>query len=57
MIPWCFAYDKLNYARFLPVYYAEMINLETDHPDIYEEFQKGNFSVQLVQQTNKQANK
>ena len=22
MIPWCFAYDKINYARYLPVYYA-----------------------------------
>lgn len=20
MIPWCFAYDRLNYARYLPVY-------------------------------------
>ncbi|KAL8567726.1 hypothetical protein ACOMHN_009034 [Nucella lapillus] len=48
MIPWCFSYDKLNYARFLPVYYAEMTNLATDHPEIYEEFQKGNFSVQLA---------
>ena len=48
MIPWCFSYDKLNYARFLPMYYAEMINLASDHPEIYEEFQKGNFSVQLA---------
>ena len=24
MIPWCFAYDKVNYARYLPVYYAQM---------------------------------
>ena len=22
MIPWCFAYDKENYARYLPVYYV-----------------------------------
>ena len=22
MIPWCFAMDKTNYARYLPVYYA-----------------------------------
>ena len=33
MIPWCFAYDKVNYARHLLVYLAEVINLQTDHPD------------------------
>ena len=48
LIPWCFSYDKLNYAQYLPVYYAEMTNLATDHPEIYQEFQKGNFSVQLT---------
>ena len=26
MIPWCFAYDKFNYARYLMVYYAQMAN-------------------------------
>ena len=30
MIPWCFSYDRLNYARYLPIYYAQMSNL--DHP-------------------------
>lgn len=27
MIPWCFAYDKVNYARYLSAYFAEMTNL------------------------------
>jgi len=28
MIPWCFAMDKINYARYLPVYYAQMSRLQ-----------------------------
>ena len=28
MIPWCFALDKTNYARYLPVYFAEMPQLK-----------------------------
>lgn len=49
MIPWCFAYDKLNYARYLPYYYAQMSRLAIDHPDVHEQFMQGQgFSVQLA---------
>ncbi|KAK3747382.1 hypothetical protein QZH41_002637 [Actinostola sp. cb2023] len=48
MIPWCFAYDKINYARYLPVYYAQMMNLPSDHPEVYSNFMAGTFSVQLA---------
>ena len=27
MIPWLFAYDRVNYARYLPYYYASMTRL------------------------------
>lgn len=47
MIPWCFAYDKVNYARYLPAYYAQMISLEKEHPDVYQQFMDGHFTVQL----------
>ena len=47
MIPWCFAYDKVNYARYLTAYYAEMTNLQETNPDVYEAFEAGQFSVQL----------
>lgn len=47
MIPWCFAYEKVNYARYLPVYLAEMINLQTDHPGVHQGLMAGHFSVQL----------
>ena len=47
MIPWCFSYDRLNYARYLPIYYAQMSNLGIDHPGVYAHFMQGGFSVQL----------
>ena len=47
MIPWCFAYDRLNYARYLPYNYAQMYQLPTTNPDVHAEFMQGGFSVQL----------
>ncbi len=47
MIPWCFAYDKVNYARYLPVYYANMANIAAEYPEVYESFIEGRFAVQL----------
>ncbi len=37
MIPWCFAYEKVNYARFLSYYYATMSRLSTDHPEVHQQ--------------------
>lgn len=47
MIPWCFAYDNLNYARYLSAYLSEMSHLEEDHPDVIAYFRSGGFSVQI----------
>ena len=47
MISWCFAYDRLNYARFIPCYYTMMSRLPIDHPEVYIHFQQGGFSVQI----------
>ena len=47
LIPWCLAYDKLNYGRYLPAYHGEMTNLPKHHPEIYQEFTEGKFAVQL----------
>ena len=47
MIPWAFAYDRYNYARHLPIYYAAMTRLEEDHPDVFDHMLNGGFSVQL----------
>ena len=46
LLPWMFAYDRTNYARYLPVYWMEMSQLPTTHPYIYEELMKGHFGVQ-----------
>lgn len=45
MIPWFFAYDRPNYARYAPIYLMEMMNLRTTHPDIYEDMANGGFVV------------
>jgi hypothetical protein len=50
MIPWCFAYDKQNYARYLSSYYAEMTNLRDEHPSVLAFLESGGFSVQLGSQ-------
>ena len=50
MLPWFFAYDRVNYARYLTVYWLEMLNLGKTHLAVQEEFLDGNFVVQ--QQTN-----
>ena len=47
MIPWGFAYDKQNYARYLSIYYSQMTQLAETHPDVHDHFQHGGFSVQL----------
>ena len=47
MIPWCFALDKTNYARYLPVYYAQMSRLQETSPVLHDHFINGGFSVQL----------
>jgi len=43
MLPWLFAYDRQNYARYLSLYLAEMTQLPETHPGIYEEFMYGIF--------------
>ena len=40
-----FAHDKLKYARMVPLYLAEMHSLEESDPDIWMEFNTGNFVV------------
>ena len=44
---YAFAYDNYNYPRYLTPWLSEMLTLETSHSEVYQEFKKGNFSVQL----------
>ena len=46
VIPWLFAYDHTNYARYLPVYLFHMLELPDTHPDAYSMLSQGDFGVQ-----------
>ena len=47
IIPWCFAYDRLNSTKYLPVYYCQMTRLSETHPEVHQHMLEGGFSVQL----------
>ena len=46
IVSWLFALDHINYARWLPVHIADMVNLIKTHPGVYHQFMNGNFFVQ-----------
>ena len=46
MLPWYFAYDHVNYARYLPVYLLHMIQLPETHPEAQMMLENGEFGVQ-----------
>ena len=51
MIPWCFAHDNFNYARYLSAYVSEMSHLEDEHPEAFKYLKSGGFSV-LIGESN-----
>ena len=65
LIPFFFANNNVNYARWLPVHLRDMLSLEHKHPDVFEEFQSGrfvvfkssrDFSAMAIDQAHEQAN-
>ena len=48
MLPWLFAYDHINYARYLPVYLVTMTTLPDTHPEAYHLLTDGDFGVQRL---------
>ena len=46
MLPWVFAYDRTNYARYLTVYWCEMTLLPQTHPYANTLLENGQFAVQ-----------
>ena len=58
MFPWIHIYDRVNYARYLPYYWIQMITLKDTHPQAHSELKNGAFAVQrqensgLIQQNN-----
>ena len=49
VIPLMFAllFDRLNYAKYPPVYCNQMQNLPMEHPEVYEHLKNGGLPVQL----------
>ena len=47
MLPWCFAYDAINNAQYMSVYYSDMTSLQEEHPEVHEFMKTGGFSVQM----------
>ena len=47
IFPWCFAYDNINYARYLSAYLSRMSHLPEEHPDAFKYVSSGGLSVQL----------
>ncbi|KAJ8377453.1 hypothetical protein AAFF_G00260110 [Aldrovandia affinis] len=45
LIPYFFANNNVNYARWLPIHYRDMVTLEQKHHQLAQEFQSGNFVV------------
>lgn len=45
IVPWFFALDHTHYSRWVPIHLRDMVSFKEYHPDIYEEFIKGNFTV------------
>ena len=50
MVPHFFSMDRVNYARWLPVYLSDMNMLESKHPEVYQEFMAGSHSVSRLKQ-------
>ena len=45
LVPWFFALDHTNYARWVPIHIRDMISLDNHLPALADEFRKGNFVV------------
>ena len=45
IVPWIFALDNVNYARWLSVHIRGMSELPIKHPDIFYQFSSGSFVV------------
>ena len=45
IVPWFFALEHTHYARWIPVHLRDMVTLKVTHPDVHDQFLKGNFVV------------
>lgn len=52
MLPWMTIYDHVSYARWGPVYLADMKRLAQTAPEVHKEFLAGNFVVKHASRFN-----
>ena len=45
ILPWMFALDHTNYARWLPVHLHDMKTLDIKNPQVYKSFVEGRFVI------------
>ena len=66
LVIWFFIFDHYNYARWLSVHIQDLLSLPITCPQLYQEFERGNFVVQIssrefsrihYDQAHKQSNK
>ena len=48
ILPYTFAFDHINYVRYLSSMLADKLLLPNDFPDIYKNFVRRNFAAQLT---------
>ena len=48
MIPYCFAYNNVNFARYLRNVLGDMLGLEKDFPEVQQHFSDGAFAARLT---------
>ena len=47
LVPWLFALDHTNYARWMPVHLHDLGALQKRRPEVYQELVKGAFTVRM----------
>ena len=66
LVIWFFIFDHYNYARWLSVHIQDLLSLPITCPQLYQEFERGNFVVEIssrefsridYDQAHKQSNK
>ena len=47
LVKWFFIFDHYNYARLLSVHIQDLLSLPITCPQLYQEFERGDFAVQI----------
>ena len=48
LVKWFFIFDQYNYVRWLSANIQDLMSLPITRPQLYQEFEGGNFVVQIL---------